>query len=195
MEPLTSSEIVEAALRVTRLQGFDRLTMRAIAAELQVTPMALYHHVSSKDELVKLVAGAVSSALAPLELAADGWEASLRRYLLAMWENMVRYPGLVNYQMNRPSFGVGPGTIETGVRFFEDAGFAPRDARLAWSFAMTYVHGRLNIDRGLRGKPDAGRMEGIRTTDYVTFGVDAVIRGLRELPGAPGGGSRRRRPA
>jgi AcrR family transcriptional regulator len=36
-------------------EGVDRLTMRRLAAEVGSTPMALYHHVRSKEELLVLL--------------------------------------------------------------------------------------------------------------------------------------------
>ncbi|MER5440159.1 TetR/AcrR family transcriptional regulator C-terminal domain-containing protein [Streptomyces sp. NPDC002790] len=47
--------IVENALRILDEEGVERLTMRRLATELGSTPMALYHHVRNKDELLLLL--------------------------------------------------------------------------------------------------------------------------------------------
>ena len=65
-EQLSQERIVAAALAVAKRVGFDRLTMRALADELGVTPMAAYYYVSSKDQLLELVADAVASDAKPL---------------------------------------------------------------------------------------------------------------------------------
>ncbi|MFI7004495.1 TetR/AcrR family transcriptional regulator [Nocardia sp. NPDC050175] len=44
-----------AADQVLRTEGADSLSMRRLAKELGSTPMALYHHVRDKDELLLLV--------------------------------------------------------------------------------------------------------------------------------------------
>lgn len=36
-------------------EGLDRLTMRRLADEVGTTPMALYHHVRNKDDLLVLL--------------------------------------------------------------------------------------------------------------------------------------------
>ncbi|MFI9504646.1 TetR/AcrR family transcriptional regulator [Nocardia sp. NPDC052566] len=52
---LSQEAIVAAADRVLRAEGSDGLSMRRLAKELGSTPMALYHHVRDKDELLLLV--------------------------------------------------------------------------------------------------------------------------------------------
>ena len=48
----TSREtILEAAIGLIEAQGLDQLSMRALAAQLGVTPNALYRYFASKAEL------------------------------------------------------------------------------------------------------------------------------------------------
>ena len=178
---LTREEIVAAALRLIKRHGLSRLTMRAVAAELDVTPMAVYHYIDDKEDLVQLVVDEITTSSAPLRLEEDGWEASLRRHLMAIWESLARYPGLSAYIIELPTLEVRPEDVAAGVRFFEDAGFSHTLARLAWSFALTYVHGRLSVDARLGHKPNAPRLDGLRAHDYLEFGVEAVIHGLRAM--------------
>lgn len=171
--------MVDAALRLTRRDGLDGLTMRALSAELEVSPMAVYHYVAGKDELVQLVVDHVAGRVTQLRLDGDGWEQPLRHHLISLWEELERYPGLGAHVIDRPLLGAGPAAIDAGVAFFEAAGFAPAEARLAWSFALTYLHGRLSVDARLRGRADAPRARGLKASDYVAYGVDAVVAGIR----------------
>ncbi len=188
---LTRDEIVGTALRLIQLRGLSRLTMRAVSAELGVTPMATYYYIEDKDELLRLVADEVLSSVSSLRLEEDGWEASLQRYLMSTWESLARYPGLGAYLIEQPTLGVTPERLQDGIRFFESAGFSPADARLAWSFALTYIHGRISVDAKLGHQPEAPRLEGLHAHDYVEFGVKSVILGLRAVRD-PGGTHRRR---
>ncbi|AZQ70212.1 TetR family transcriptional regulator [Streptomyces luteoverticillatus] len=52
---ISRDEIIGTALRILDEGGVDRLTMRRLAAEIGSTPMALYHHVRNKDELLVLL--------------------------------------------------------------------------------------------------------------------------------------------
>ncbi|MFF1505675.1 TetR/AcrR family transcriptional regulator [Streptomyces sp. NPDC058316] len=52
---ISREEVVETARRIVDTEGVDRLTMRRLATEIGSTPMALYHHVRNKDELLVLL--------------------------------------------------------------------------------------------------------------------------------------------
>lgn len=52
----TLSDVVAAALRVLDAQGLEGCSMRRVAAELDVQPSALYHHVPDKQTLLALMA-------------------------------------------------------------------------------------------------------------------------------------------
>ncbi|MFD0684640.1 TetR/AcrR family transcriptional regulator [Actinomadura fibrosa] len=52
---ISREEIVETARRIVDAEGVGRLTMRRLATEIGSTPMALYHHVRDKDELLVLL--------------------------------------------------------------------------------------------------------------------------------------------
>ncbi|MFJ9419705.1 TetR/AcrR family transcriptional regulator [Streptomyces sp. NPDC101227] len=52
---ISREEIIETARRIVAEQGVDRLTMRRLATEIGSTPMALYHHVRDKEELLVLL--------------------------------------------------------------------------------------------------------------------------------------------
>ena len=73
--PLTRPRVVRTALRLVDDHGLPALTMRALAIELQVSPMALYNHVRDKDELVDLMVdlmlGEVDHEVDQLILIAD----------------------------------------------------------------------------------------------------------------------------
>ncbi|TDT42705.1 TetR family transcriptional regulator [Streptomyces sp. BK208] len=52
---LSQEVIVEAAQRIVDTEGDGSLSMRRLARELSITPMALYHHVRDRDQLLRLL--------------------------------------------------------------------------------------------------------------------------------------------
>lgn len=81
--------IVEAARREFAEHGYDRATMRSIAAAAGVDPSLLYHFFSGKDDLLAAaleppVEGDVVDALLPEEEEVSG--AELLGSILALWE-------------------------------------------------------------------------------------------------------------
>lgn len=58
------ADVVAAALRVLDTQGLEFCTMRRVAAELDVQPSALYHHVPNKQALLALMADEIVRGVA-----------------------------------------------------------------------------------------------------------------------------------
>ncbi|MEV0031847.1 TetR/AcrR family transcriptional regulator [Nocardia sp. NPDC050793] len=52
---ISRAEIVTAAQAVLDAEGVEKLTMRRLATELGCTPMALYHHVRDKEDLLRVL--------------------------------------------------------------------------------------------------------------------------------------------
>ncbi|MFE2141067.1 TetR/AcrR family transcriptional regulator [Streptomyces sp. NPDC059456] len=52
---ITREEVIDKARRIVDTEGVERLTMRRLATEIGSTPMALYHHVRNKEELLLLL--------------------------------------------------------------------------------------------------------------------------------------------
>ncbi|MGW2598137.1 TetR/AcrR family transcriptional regulator [Streptomyces klenkii] len=52
---ISREELIATARRIVDAEGVDRLTMRRLATEIGSTPMALYHHVRNKEELLVLL--------------------------------------------------------------------------------------------------------------------------------------------
>ena len=178
---LTQEEIIAAALRLLRRDGLAKFTMRAVAHEMGVTPMAVYHYIDSKDDLLRLAYREAIGVVGPPPTRWESWEDALRGHLMAIWEGLAEYPGLGAFLIEQPNINVSPSGLALGIRFFEEAGFPPRQAQLAWSFALTYIHGRISVDAHLAHKPEAPRLPGLRAHDYVAFGVEGVILGLQAI--------------
>ncbi|WP_327582694.1 TetR/AcrR family transcriptional regulator [Nonomuraea sp. NBC_00507] len=101
-EPLTLQEISSTALRLMDEGGVEGLSMRKLAAELDVNPMSLYHHVESKEALLGLVCqGAARRMHLPPD---DGtpWQHQLRALALAYHRHALEHPALWTYVHNHP---------------------------------------------------------------------------------------------
>ena len=61
-------DIAAAAIRIADTEGFEAVSMRRLAAELDAGTMSLYHYVRTKDELLTLV---VDALLAEVVLPPD----------------------------------------------------------------------------------------------------------------------------
>ena len=129
-EPLGREEIVAGAMRVTKAVGLDHLTMRALAAELGVTPMALYHHVPNKDALLQLVADAVIGEIDVPPPDVGPWDVRLAALARDLRARVSAFPGVGAYLLG--SDVLTPGTdalVTSSVAMLESAGFSSETPR------------------------------------------------------------------
>jgi AcrR family transcriptional regulator len=88
---LTRDRILETAVALADAGGVDSISMRRIAQELGVVPMALYKHVANKDELldgmVDLVVGEIDPPLEGVD-----WKTAMRERILAARRVLLRHP-------------------------------------------------------------------------------------------------------
>jgi AcrR family transcriptional regulator len=90
-EPLTRERILRTAVAVADEGGVESLSMRRIAQELGVVPMALYKHVTNKDEVVDGMIDVVVGEIDPPASGAD-WKTSIRERVLSARRALLRHP-------------------------------------------------------------------------------------------------------
>jgi AcrR family transcriptional regulator len=90
-EPLTRERVLEAAVAAADRDGVASLTMRRLAAELGVVPMALYKHVANKEELLDGMLDVVVTEIDPPRTDAD-WKTAVRERILSARAALLRHP-------------------------------------------------------------------------------------------------------
>jgi len=99
-ERLSKTTVAERALRLADEEGLEAVTIRRLAQELGVTPMALYWHFKNKDELmVGIVDQALSTVRADRD-ATDPWQKQLRAMVEALIRVMREHPSLADLMHN-----------------------------------------------------------------------------------------------
>lgn len=78
MGKLTAQAIAERALEIGDAEGLDAVTIRRLATDLGVTPMALYWHYKNKEQLLVGMADHLVGAFAPEPADERPWQAQLR---------------------------------------------------------------------------------------------------------------------
>ncbi|MCP2286438.1 transcriptional regulator, TetR family [Promicromonospora umidemergens] len=79
---LSAAQIVQAAMDLADAEGLAAVSMARVAEAVGYTPMALYRHVSGKDELLVLMSDAVARDLPELPAGLD-WRAGLEAWTRA----------------------------------------------------------------------------------------------------------------
>jgi AcrR family transcriptional regulator len=146
---LSRAAILRAALHVADRDGFNGLTIRKVAAELGVSPMALYRHFRNKDEIVDGLVDAVVGEYDVTnheEASACDW---LRETFRLMHQALCEHPGII------PLLGGAalPGTNATEVMehvlaVLRKSGLGEAEAALLFYTLMGYTIGAVGFKSG-----------------------------------------------
>ncbi|MEV0150809.1 MULTISPECIES: TetR family transcriptional regulator [unclassified Nonomuraea] len=109
MGKLTATAIVERALEIGDSEGLDAVTIRRLATELGVTPMALYWHFKNKEQLVAGLADHLVAGFAPGPDDDRPWSERMRDLLEGLVRMLRAHPCAKNVleqvdQTEVPSF-------------------------------------------------------------------------------------------
>jgi TetR/AcrR family transcriptional regulator, tetracycline repressor protein len=134
---LTKDAVVDRALELADSQGLETLTIRKLAAELGVTPMALYWHFRSKDELlgglVERVWGEIDTNVDP----AAPWPAQLRGMMKSLLAVLRAHPAASKLLLafdKQTKAAMRP--TEVTLEVLRGAGFDPEHAAGIARFAL-----------------------------------------------------------
>jgi TetR/AcrR family transcriptional regulator, tetracycline repressor protein len=197
--PIDRDLVVRTALRLLDEDGLDNLSLRRLAAELQVKAPALYWHFANKRALLDHMADAVlTPALPELDGPAEWpeWMAHTADVLrgrllahqdgarLALGANLFRATALRRF-------------VERTIEVLHDAGFGLADASRAAATFIWFVVGRTVEEQTL---PDLSALKELKDASpsilsramaerrapddqdvSFRFGVRIMIAGMREL--------------
>ena len=89
--PLSRDRVLRAAVALADDTGIESLSMRKLAEELGVVPMALYKHVASKEELLDGMIDVVVGEIDP-PVRGTEWKSAVRQRILSARQALLRHP-------------------------------------------------------------------------------------------------------
>jgi AcrR family transcriptional regulator len=138
--PLSKARLLQAAVALADEIGLEAFSMRGLAQELGVVPMALYKHVANKDELldgmVDVVFGEIESPSVDLD-----WRSAMRRRAMSARETLRRHSWAIGLMESRDP---GPANLRNHnavMGCLREAGFSFETAIHAYSVQDAYVYG------------------------------------------------------
>jgi AcrR family transcriptional regulator len=97
---LTPECVVQAGLALVAAQGLNALGVRALSSRLGVTPMALYRHIGSAEQLEHTVLEAILEDV-PLVDSTAPWEEACQAWAQAARTVLSTYPGVAQHVLTR----------------------------------------------------------------------------------------------
>ncbi len=89
--PLNRERVLRAAVELADEVGIDALSMRRLAQDLGVVPMALYKHVANKEELLDGMVDTIVGEIDPPIRDAD-WKSAVRLRVLSARRALMVHP-------------------------------------------------------------------------------------------------------
>jgi AcrR family transcriptional regulator len=121
---LNRDRVLRAAVALADEVGIDALSMRKLAEQLGVVPMALYKHVANKEELLDGMVAIVVGEIDPPGSGTD-WKSAVRQRILSARRSLQRHPwapGVIESRTN-PS-PVVLAYIDSMIGMFRAGGFS-----------------------------------------------------------------------
>jgi AcrR family transcriptional regulator len=173
-------EILDAALAIADEQGLGAVTMRAVAARIGLTPMALYSHVGGKEGLLDGIVERMLADLLPSLQASGSLEDRLRSLARAVRGLARRHPSAFALMLSRPS--VTPESLRELDALYQallDIGVprehVPRVERMLSTFTLGFAASEVNG----RFQPRDARTSRSRL-DPDTYPAHAALRDVLE---------------
>jgi len=202
--------VIERALALADTDGLDALTIRRLADELGVTPMALYWHFSNKDELIDALAAHLFAQVSlPDTPAGADWVTAMRELQVAFVAALRPHPAVAPLARDRVlASRAGLVLAERSLGLLRQAGFSAEQAAELGGYLLGAVVTLVTAEPGRAGPDDAAvraRLAALRTLSprefpnlvdaaeplsycanddaYYARGVELLIEGLRGLAG------------
>jgi AcrR family transcriptional regulator len=205
---LSRARVLEAAVALADETGLEAFSMRGLAQQLGVVPMALYKHVPNKEELLDDMVDTVFSEMEPPSGDED-WRSALRGRALSAREALKRHSWAIGLMESRHP---GPANLRhhnATMGCLREAGFSFELAVHAYSVQDAYIYGFAlqEKDLGFKTPESAGNAarrraerigalddypylaeivtslpeSGYNNADEFAWGLDLILDGLDRL--------------
>ncbi|MFF4017997.1 TetR/AcrR family transcriptional regulator C-terminal domain-containing protein [Streptomyces sp. NPDC001843] len=139
---LTADRIVRAAIELLDEEGLDGLNMRSLAKRLGSAATAVYWHIKTKDELVRLAGDAIWHEVELPDLDATDWRTAATAHATGVHAMLTRHPWLVQAFGSNFLYGTGQARHnDLSLAIYEKAGFSAARADQAAATVLTFVLG------------------------------------------------------
>lgn len=156
---LTPRAVVEGALALAEAEGLEAVTIRRLAKELGVTPMAPYWHFRSKDELLD---GMAARIFEEVDLSVDAsatWQEQLRALLDSMLGVLRAHPSTAILLSTRTASSEGSlRATEVVLDILRRGGFSPAEATQIARHAVSSVVNLVSGEPGVVARDESGEV-------------------------------------
>lgn len=139
---ISREQVVQAGVRAVGTGGYERMTIRSLAADLGVAPMSLYRHVRDKDDLLDAVVDRLLARVWRPRTSPEDWEAWVAEAADRLRHFLVSQPAALHVYLRRPV--VSPAALtryEEMLRVLRRSGADERAVLSAYAAIHTHTIG------------------------------------------------------
>ena len=156
---LTPRAVVDGALVLADSEGLEAVTIRRLAKELGVTPMALYWHFRSKGELLDGMAARLFEEVDTSVDASAGWQEQLRALLGSVLGVLRAHSSTASLLSTRTASSEGSlRATEVVLNILRRGGFSPTEATQIARHAFSTVVNLVGGEPGVVAREEFGEM-------------------------------------
>lgn len=166
--PLAFETVIETAQQLIGERGFESLTMRRLAARCGVTAMSLYRHISTKEELLVVLADRLLADLDVPALEGLNWRDQVAAVFQALHRMWRAHPEFGQIAASQPiDSQVAYRWMELVMAALEQAGLTDDEVVNAYDALSSYTAGFLqqHAGRKVRAVPVSERLARMRESD------------------------------
>ena len=149
-ERLGVDAIVDAAYVVLNREGHEKLSMRAVAAELGVAVSSLYTHVANKDELIRQIwlRSFLASEVPEPTADPEEWARRLRAWMHAIRDTLREHRDLARVSSGQhPFIPEALPQLERIIAFFRSVGLPEPVIAAAGDHMSTFIEGYVSEEQ------------------------------------------------
>jgi TetR/AcrR family transcriptional regulator, tetracycline repressor protein len=136
----THEDLARRALAIMDSHGTEALTMRRLAEELGMSPMALYRYFPSKTDLMDAAIEIAAPDVRLPEPGAGPWREQLAELARALFRAGVRHPSVARERFNRPLQTPGAMRVtDRAIGLLLEAGLSKKDAVAAFKALLVHT--------------------------------------------------------
>lgn len=146
--PISRELVLETALRLANERGVEGLTMRALAAELDIEAPSLYKHVASKGEILDGICELIYGQVTVAETGPE-WDQRLKAYARAFRGALLANRNLAGVLATRPvATESSMALVEISLHEFINAGLDPNTGRQLLDIVVSLIIGHVLAEVG-----------------------------------------------
>lgn len=143
---LDRDKVLASALALTDREGIEHLTVRLLAAELGVSPMAIYWHFPSKGAVVAELVDFVVGQYDVHPGQGGTLRERARKTFRTMYQGLHDHPGIIALISQPETRGkISLGVMEALLAQLAAAGQTPRQAQQSYHLLMSFTLGAITM--------------------------------------------------